>query len=153
LALKLSRYANGVSSLHGTVSRRMWQPLYLNRPEENVPIGHITNGVHVQSWVAPQMHLLFDRHLGTDWPQKQRIPETWEGIETVEDAELWENQQVLKARLINFVRNRLVTSARRRDEPEAAIDQAMQALDLNALTIGFARRFATYKRAGLILQD
>ena len=79
-----------------------------NRPEEDVPIGHITNGVHVQSWVAPQMHLLFDRHLGTDWPKRQRHPETWDGIETVDDAELWETQQVLKARLINFVRSRLV---------------------------------------------
>ena len=68
LALKLSRHANGVSALHGEVSRRMWQPLYPNRTEEEVPIGHITNGVHVRSWVAPQMHLLFDRHLGTDWP-------------------------------------------------------------------------------------
>jgi starch phosphorylase len=153
LALKLSRYANGVSALHGTVSRRMWQPLFVDRREEDVPIGHITNGVHVGSWVAPQMHLLFDRHLGTNWPRDQRLPQTWEGIETVEDAELWETQQVLKARLINFVRNRLVSQARRRDEPEEAIDQAMQALDLNALTIGFARRFATYKRAGLILQD
>ena len=105
LALKLSRYANGVSSLHGTVSRRMWQPLFGNIPEENVPIGHITNGVHVQSWVAPQMHLLFDRHMGTDWPKRQRHPETWEGIDTVADAELWETQQVQKARLINFVRN------------------------------------------------
>ena len=81
LALKLSRYANGVSALHGTVSRRMWQPLFVNTAEENVPIGHITNGVHVQSWVAPQMHLLFDRHLGTDWPKHQRHPETWVGIE------------------------------------------------------------------------
>ena len=74
LALKLSRHANGVSALHGVVSRRMWQPLYPNRTEEEVPIGHITNGVHVQSWVAPQMHLLFDRHLGTDWPKHQRLP-------------------------------------------------------------------------------
>ncbi len=153
LALKLSRHANGVSALHGTVSRRMWQPLYPGRTEEEVPIGHITNGVHVQSWVAPQMHLLFDRHLGTDWPSRQRHPETWEGIDTVEDAELWETQQVLKARMINFVRNRLAAQARRRDEPEAAVERAMEALDLDALTIGFARRFATYKRAGLILQD
>ena len=83
-----------------------------------MPIGHITNGVHVQSWVAPQMHLLFDRHLGTDWPKRQRHPETWVGIDTVEDAELWETQQVLKARLINFVRNRLAAQARRRDEPD-----------------------------------
>jgi starch phosphorylase len=153
LALKLSRYANGVSALHGAVSRRMWHPLYPNIPEENVPIGHITNGVHAQSWVSPQMQLLFDRNLGTDWPKHQRLPETWAGIEAVEDAELWETQQVLKARLINFIRNRLVQQARRRNEPDAQIERAMNALDLGALTIGFARRFATYKRAGLILQD
>ena len=104
LALKLSRHANGVSALHGAVSRRMWQPLYPQKAEEEVPIGHITNGVHVLSWVAAQMHLLFDRHLGTDWPKRQRDPQTWEGIKTVEDAELWETQQVLKARLIDFVR-------------------------------------------------
>ena len=153
LALKLSRYANGVSALHGVVSRRMWRPLFPSLTEENVPIGHITNGVHVQTWVAPQMSLLFDRHLGVDWPRDQRLPETWEGIETVDDAELWETKQVLKARLINFVRNRLALQARRRNEPDAAVQKAMEALDLNALTIGFARRFATYKRAGLILQD
>jgi starch phosphorylase len=99
------------------------------------------------------MSLLFDRHLGVDWPRDQRLPETWEGIETVDDAELWETKQVLKARLINFVRTRLVLQARRRNEPDAAVQKAMEALDLNALTIGFARRFATYKRAGLILQD
>jgi starch phosphorylase len=153
IALKLSRYDNGVSSLHGTVSRRMWEPLYAGVKEEDVPIGHITNGVHVQSWVAPQMHLLFDRHLGTDWPKRQRYPETWRGINEVDDGEIWETKQVLKARLINFVRNRLATQARRREEPESAVQRSMEVLDLNALTIGFARRFATYKRAGLILQD
>jgi glycogen phosphorylase len=153
LALKLSRRANGVSALHGAVSRRMWQPLYPQKAEHEVPIGHITNGVHVLSWVAPQMHLLFDRHLGTDWPKRQRDPQTWEGIKTVEDAELWETQQVLKARLIDFVRLRLVAQAERRGEGTAAIERVKTALDLKALTIGFARRFATYKRAGLVLRD
>jgi starch phosphorylase len=153
LALKLSRHANGVSALHGTVSRRMWQPLYPNKSEEEVPIGHITNGVHVSTWVAPQMHLLFDRHLGTDWVKKQRDPATWDAIRTVEDAELWETQQVLKARLISFVRRRLEVQAKRREEGEAAVEKARKALDLNAMTIGFARRFATYKRAGLVLRD
>ncbi len=153
LALKLCQHANGVSALHGRVSRRMWQPLYPNRSEESVPIGHITNGVHVSSWVAPQMHLLYDRHLGTDWTKSQRHPETWEGIETIEDAELWETQQILKARLIDYVRNRLAAQARRRNEGDAAVQRAMQALDLGALTIGFARRFATYKRAGLVFRD
>jgi starch phosphorylase len=99
------------------------------------------------------MQLLLDRHLGSDWPRHQRLPETWAGIRLVEDGELWETQQMMKARLINYVRNRLASQARRRNEPDAAIDRAMQALDLNALTIGFARRFATYKRSGLVLQD
>jgi starch phosphorylase len=153
LALKLSRRANGVSALHGQVSRRMWHPLYPTRPEEDVPIGHITNGIHVLSWVAPQMHQLLDRHLGTDWPKRQRFPEAWNGVQTIEDAELWETQQILKARLIDFVRRRLMAQAQRRAEPEAAVKRAGHALDLNALTIGFARRFATYKRAGLVLRD
>src|SRR5262249_8519605 len=96
LALKLSRHANGVSALHGQVSRRMWQPLYPQKAEEEVPIGHITNGVHVLSWVAPQMQLLYTSHLGIDWPKRQRDPETWEAVNAVEDAELWETQQVLK---------------------------------------------------------
>ncbi len=153
IALKLSRHANGVSALHGTVSRRMWQPLYPNKTEEEVPIGHITNGVHVGTWVAPQMALLFDRHLGSDWSKRQRDPATWEGIKEVEDAELWETQQVLKARLIDFVRRRLAAQAKRRGESEEALKRASTVLNLNALTIGFARRFATYKRAGLILRD
>ncbi|MDR3637402.1 MAG: alpha-glucan family phosphorylase [Isosphaeraceae bacterium] len=153
LALKLSRHANGVSALHGRVSRRMWQPLYPTRSEEEVPIGHITNGVHVLTWVAPQMHLLYDRHLGTDWPKRQRFPEAWDGIRNIDDAELWETQQVLKARLIDFVRRRLVAQYQRRNESDATIDRVSQALDLNALTIGFARRFATYKRAGLVMRD
>jgi glycogen phosphorylase len=153
LALKMSRHANGVSALHGRVSRRMWQPLFPNQAEASVPIGHITNGVHVRSWVASQMHLLFDRHLSVDWAKRMRHPETWYGIHTVDDAELWETQQILKARLIDFVRRRLAAQANRRDEGEAAARRAAQALDLGALTIGFARRFATYKRAGLVLQD
>jgi len=153
LALKLSRYANGVSSLHGVVSRRMWHPLYPSLAEEQVPIGHITNGVHVQTWVAPQMSMLFHKHLGADWPKRQRYAETWDAIDKVDDAELWETQQVLKARLVNFVRSRLLAQARRREEPNATPERFADVLDPNALTIGFARRFATYKRAGLVLQD
>jgi glycogen phosphorylase len=153
LALKLSRHCNGVSALHGRVSRRMWHPLYPNRAEEEVPIGHITNGVHVLSWLAPQMLQLYDRHLGNDWPERMRHPETWANIQNVDDAELWETQQVLKARLIDFVRRRLAAQARRRNEDDSSIERAMKALDLEALTIGFARRFATYKRARLVLSD
>lgn len=153
LALKLSRSANGVSALHGVVSRRMWHPLYPNTGEEQVPIGHITNGVHVQSWIAPQMTLLLVNHLGVDWSRRQRHPEAWSGVENVDDAELWETKQILKAQLISFVRSRLVAQGKKRRDPDARIERFAGALDPNALTIGFARRFATYKRAGLVLQD
>lgn len=153
LALKLSRHANGVSALHGVVSRRMWQPLFPTKTDEEVPIGHITNGVHALTWLAPQMREVYDRHLGPDWTSRMRYPETWRGIDTIEDTELWETQQVLKARLIDFVRRRLARQAERRGEGADAIEQARHALDLNVLTIGFARRFATYKRANLVMRD
>ncbi len=153
LALKLSRHANGVSALHGAVSRRMWHPLYPQKSEEEVPIGHITNGVHVLTWLAPQMRELYDRYLGNDWPDRQRHPDTWQPIERIEPSELFETQQVLKARLIDFVRRRLVEQATKRGESAESIALAGQALDLNALTIGFARRFATYKRANLVLRE
>jgi starch phosphorylase len=153
LALKLSRHANGVSALHGHVSRRMWHPLYPNRTEEEVPIGHITNGVHALSWLAPQMHQIYDRHLGSDWPERQRHPDTWAKIQTMDDGEFWETHQVLKARLIDFVRRRLARQAVRRGEGDDAVALAMRSLDLEVLTIGFARRFATYKRANLLLRD
>ena len=119
LALKLSRRANAVSCLHGQVSRSMWMPLFHARSEEEVPIGHITNGVHVLTWLAPQMHELYDRYLGPDWEQRSGEPQVWERIETVSDAELWETHQALKARLIDFVRRRAVADAERRGEPPA----------------------------------
>jgi starch phosphorylase len=153
LALKLSRHANGVSALHGAVSRQMWQPLFPNKSEDEVPIGHITNGVHVPTWLAPQMRDLYDRHLGIDWPLRQRFPETWQGIEAIDDVELWETQQVLKARLIDFVRRRLVRQAKHRKECDESVARAGCVLDHDVLTIGFARRFATYKRANLVLRD
>jgi len=99
------------------------------------------------------MSLLLANHLGVDWARRQRHPEAWSGVEGIDDAELWETQQVLKARLIEFVRRRLVAQAKKRNDPAARVDRFAAALDPNALTIGFARRFATYKRAGLVLQD
>jgi starch phosphorylase len=153
LALKTSRRANAVSALHGQVSRNMWQGLWPHRQEEEVPIGHITNGVHVLSWLAPQMAKLYDRHLGPDWPQRSGTPEIWETIDAVDDGELWETHQVLKARLLTFVRQRAVKQAERRGEPAEMIARLRRALSMDALTIGFARRFATYKRADLVLQD
>ncbi len=153
LALKLSRRANAVSSLHGQVSRAMWTSLYPGASEERVPIGHITNGVHVQTWLASQMHQVYDRHLGANWPQRCYEVGTWEPIEDVDDSELWETHQTLKTRLIGFARRRVVRSAERRGESPEVIAQLQRALSLDALTIGFARRFATYKRANLVLQN
>ncbi|MFO0871517.1 MAG: alpha-glucan family phosphorylase [Pirellulales bacterium] len=153
LALKLSRRANAVSSLHGQVSRGMWMPLYHARSEEEVPIGHITNGVHVLTWLAPQMHEMYDRHLGTNWEQRSGEPQVWDQVEQVSDPELWEVHQALKGRLIDFVRRRAVAEAERRGESPAVLSQLGRALSLDALTIGFARRFATYKRADLALAD
>jgi starch phosphorylase len=153
LALKTCRRANAVSSLHGNVSRAMWQRLYPDREEDRVPIGHITNGVHVPSWLAPQMREVYDRHLGPDWPRHAGDPGFWERVETIDDGELWETHQTLKTQLIEVVRRRTVHQAESRGEPAAVVAQMRRALSLDALTIGFARRFATYKRADLLLQD
>ncbi len=153
LALKVSRRANAVSSLHGQVSRAMWTGLFPGLREERVPIGHITNGVHVPSWLAAPMHKVFDRHLGADWPRRCAEAGCWEAVESVDDGELWETHQALKARLVNFARRRAAASAERRGEAPETVAHVRQALSLDALTIGFARRFATYKRANLILQD
>ncbi len=153
LGLKLSRRANAVSALHGEVSRAMWTGLYPGKPEEAVPIGHITNGVHVPSWLAPQMFRLYDRHLGSGWHERSGDAQIWEGIEDVNDGELWETHLSLKSRLLEFVRSRAKEQARRRGEPPENIQRFGNLLSPDALTIGFARRFATYKRASLILRD
>lgn len=153
LGLKLSRRANAVSSLHGEVSRAMWWNLYPNRPQDAVPIGHITNGVHAPSWLAPQMCRLYDRHLGVGWQGRSSAARTWEGIETVDDGELWETHLALKARLLEFVRRRACEQAERRGEAKERLQRLSKVLSPDALTIGFARRFATYKRANLILKD
>jgi len=153
LGLKLSRRANAVSSLHGEVSRAMWWGLYPGNPEDAVPIGHITNGVHVPSWLAPQMCRLYDRHLGVGWQRHSGDKHTWEAIEDVDDGELWETHLSLKSQLLAFARRRLQEQAERRGEWDEALQGAAKALSPDALTIGFARRFATYKRANLVLKD
>jgi starch phosphorylase len=153
LALRLSRRANAVSALHAEVSRAMWTGLFRNKMEDDVPIGHITNGVHVPSWLAPQMFRLYDRHLGTDWHQRGSEAKIWLGIEDVDDGELWETHLNLKSQLIEFVRRRAVAQAMRREEPREVLQRLERVLSPDALTIGFARRFATYKRANLILTD
>jgi starch phosphorylase len=153
LALKSCRRANAVSSLHGHVSRSMWMPLYPGAREDHVPIGHITNGVHVNTWLAPQMRQIYERHLGADWAARTTVPALWNAIEDVDDGELWETHQTLKTSLIEFTRRRAVQQAERRGEPESVLAQLRRTLSPDALTIGFARRFATYKRADLLMRD
>ncbi len=152
LALKMSHRTNAVSSLHGQVSRSMWRPLYPGTREELVPIGHITNGVHIGTWLAPQMRLVYDRHFGADWIERTSET-TWDAIDNIDDGELWEAHQALKTYLIQAVRRRAIAQAERRGESPAVLTQLRRALSPDALTIGFARRFATYKRANLMLQD
>jgi starch phosphorylase len=153
IGLKLSRRANAVSSLHGEVSRAMWTGLFPGRGEDAVPIGHITNGVHVPTWLAPQMFALYDKHLGAGWHLHSGESRIWEGVEEIDDAELWETHLTLKAQLLRFLRARAVEQARKRRESTETLLRLGKLFSPDALTIGFARRFATYKRANLLLAD
>ncbi|MCH2117468.1 MAG: alpha-glucan family phosphorylase [Pirellulales bacterium] len=152
IGLKLSRRANAVSSLHGHVSRGMWAHLWPWRVEEEIPIGHITNGVHIPSWLAFPMLQLYDRNLGPGWQKEMGDPAIWEGIYNVDPGELWETHHALKSRLLDFIRRRYSRQCRRRNEEDHIVEGARNILDPNALTIGFARRFATYKRADLFFR-
>lgn len=153
LAFKMSRYANGVSALHGRVTRKSWQVLWPHHREDEVPVGHITNGVHVRTWLASAMQRLYSKHIGPDWQTHLSDPERWVRIEKVHDGELWETHRVLKADLVHFIRRKVAEQRVANGYPEEAVKAAATLLDPDALIIGFARRFATYKRADLILRD
>ncbi len=153
LAFKLSRKANAVSSLHGVVSRRMWASLWPWQSEEEIPIGHITNGVHVPTWLATQMRVLYDRVLPVNWHNHTGEPGVWAGFEQATSGELWETHQSLKNQLIGFTRRRLETQSRRNGASEEQLAEVANVLDPRALLIGFARRFAPYKRTDLIMRE
>ncbi|MEE2781238.1 MAG: alpha-glucan family phosphorylase, partial [Planctomycetota bacterium] len=153
LALKLSRRANAVSALHGQVSRRMWAHLWPWRVEEEIPIGHITNGIHIPSFLAFQMRQLYDRYFPAGWTRRMGEPEVWESIYQVDPGELWETHYALKNLMLTFVRRRMSRQCRRRGETDEAVEAARHVLDPNILTVGFARRFATYKRANMFMWD
>ncbi len=153
LAIRQSAYINGVSRLHGQVSRRMWKNLWPGLPEEEVPIGHVTNGVHLASWLAPELAALLDRHLPSDWRERVDDPEVWEGVQNIPDETLWEVRLRLKRRMVDFVRRRVQEQLWRHGASPARIQRVAHLFDPEALTIGFARRFATYKRATLIFRD
>ena len=153
LALKLAASSNGVSALHGEVSRGMWQSVWPTIPTEETPIGHITNGVHFRSWISLEMNQLYDRYLGPNWPEEPTDRERWRRVESIPAEELWRVHEVRRQRLVAFTRRRLRAQLKQRGAPLAEIQAANEVLDSGALTIGFARRFATYKRATLLLRD
>ena len=152
-ALRMSDFHNGVSKRHGEVARKMWQPLWPDLKEEDVPIDYVTNGIHVPTWIEPKMELLFNKYLGEGWLKDHDNPDIWKSVDDIPDKELWQTYIWVKIKLINFIRER----ARKRwveDRPSPMnIVAGGTLLDPMALTIGFARRFATYKRADLIFHD
>ncbi|MBU1702597.1 MAG: alpha-glucan family phosphorylase [Candidatus Eisenbacteria bacterium] len=152
LGMKMARSINGVSAIHGRVSRAMWQSLWPETEVHQIPIGHITNGVHVHSWLAVPMAQLYDRYLREKWKTRVCYPETWERIFDIEDTEFWEVHQILKVRLVDFVERAIKVQHERWAKSGAKINNITR-LDPAALTVGFARRAATYKRLGLLLDD
>ncbi|MDR2076496.1 MAG: alpha-glucan family phosphorylase, partial [Desulfovibrio sp.] len=153
LALRLSRFNNGVSRLHGKVSRRMWHRIWGQFPIEDVPIGAITNGVHAPTWVAPDLGRLYDRYLGSSWREEADTKRIWNLASQIPDTELWRTHERLRTRLVDFVRVRLYAQLLAQGARSRELQLVESILDPDALTIGFARRFATYKRARLLTQD
>jgi starch phosphorylase len=153
LAIRLANTTNGVSRLHGTVSRRMWKNIWPGVPEAEVPILFITNGVHTRSWLALEMAQLYDRYLRIQWEDRPTDHAIWKKVDNIPNAELWRTHERRRERLVAFARRRLKAQLRRRGAPPAEIARADEVLDPEALTIGFARRFATYKRGTLIFRN
>jgi starch phosphorylase len=152
-ALRLSDAANGVSRRHGQVAREMWNELWPDKQAEDVPIGYVTNGVHVPTWIGGPMRELIDRHLGEDWFRHSDELTTWGPISQVPNAELWAARREQRAQLVEFLARRSVEDRLQRFEPIASATAAARALSSEVLTIGFARRVATYKRLELLLAD
>jgi starch phosphorylase len=153
LALRLSAHRNGVSRLHGSVSRKLWAGVWPAVPVSEVPIQHITNGIHTPSWISHDMADLYNRYLGPGWHEKPADPKLWKGVTHIPDPELWRTHARRRERLVAFVRNHLRKQLVKQGASATELATAQEILDPEALTIGFARRFATYKRANLILAD
>jgi starch phosphorylase len=154
LALRFAAYANGVSALHGQVARQMWAALWPGLPAEEVPITHITNGVHTGTWLAADLAALYDQFLGkAAWREEPDLPEPWQQVSAIPDELLWQAHWQARTRALDFLRQRVARQRRRQGASPAAIAAAQQLFDPRALILGFARRFATYKRANLIFHD
>ena len=153
LALRLSSYKNGVSKLHGRVSQKMWSPLWPAVPVSEVPITSVTNGVHIKSWLSREMNSLYERYLGTYWHEQAVDKAVWKNIDQIPDEEFWRTHQRCKSNLVAFARARLKLQMQRRGTYHTELNWAEEVLNPEALTIGFARRFAAYKRGNLLLKD
>jgi len=152
-ALRHSHYRNAVSKRHGEVSRRMWHSLWPDLPEDKIPIDHITNGIHLPTWVNPKIHTLFDKYIGPNWLEDHDDPAVWKPLNDIPDKELWQIHYRLKEKLVFYIRGRARRKwMKNRVNPSIILAEG-SLLDPTVLTIGFARRFATYKRHDLILHD
>lgn len=153
LGLRLSRSANAVARRHGEVARRMWRPLFPGRAEIDVPISHVTNGVHIGTWMAEPMRSLLTTYLGAGWEERASDPATWAAVDAIPDEELWAVRTQQRAELVAYVRERSAVDRLARGEPAEYVEAAARMLEPDVLTIGFARRLAEYKRLGLLVRD
>src|SRR5205823_3100287 len=152
LALRLSRHANGGNKFRGEVSRGLWKDVWTGVPQHEVPITSVTNGVHTKTWMAPEFSALYDKYLG-NWEENLTDEDFWRRVIDIPDAVLWDTHQKLKLRLVQFVRERVHAQRERLGESPESVRAANRLLDPEILTIGFARRFATYKRGALLFTD
>ncbi len=153
LALRFSAYSNGVSKLHNHIARKMWRGVWPKIPEINIPITYVTNGVHIPSYISEEMASLYCRYLGPRWIEDPDNQKVWERVEKIPDMELWRTHERLREHLVNYCRERLQKQLSSRGATRSEIDRARDVLRPDALTIGFARRFATYKRGTLVFKD
>jgi len=153
LAMRLSTSRNGVSRLHGSVTQKLWAGIWSPVPTKEVPIRHITNGVHTRGWISADLASLYDRYLGPGWHENPADMTVWKAVRHIPDTEMWRTHERRRERLVAFARDRLRQQLAKRGAGASDLAMAQEALDAETLTIGFARRFATYKRADLILMD
>ncbi len=153
LGVHMAAYCNGVSRLHGSVARRMWSHLWPLRSVDEIPITHVTNGIHISTFISQEFAYLFDRYLGPEWYMGSHRPENIKRIDDIYDEELWRAHEMNHTRLVRTCREHLVKQYTRRNAPRNVIEAVESVLDQDALTIAFARRFATYKRAYILMQD
>lgn len=153
LAIRMSAFINGVSALNGEVSRRLWAGVWKGVPADDIPISSVTNGIHIPSWISAEMASLFDRYLGPRWIEDPDNEKVWERVENIPDEEIWRTHERRRERLVAFARKKLREQLIRRGSWQSDVDKAQQVLSPSALTIGFARRFATYKRGNLLFRD